>query len=70
MMNQTMYSRLLERFEKQEAELAKLREALERVKKLKPPYVRPSGGKDFHECHFIADNALKRQTEMGGMDVG
>jgi hypothetical protein len=46
-----------------EAELLRRREALKKIKRLEPLYVRPSGGKDYHGCHFIAQTALSTPQE-------
>ncbi len=35
-------------------DLAEARAALRRIRNLPPLYVRPSGGKDYHQCHFLA----------------
>jgi hypothetical protein len=51
-------NRLKSQVEQLKQERDEARAAVRKVKNLKPLYVRPSGGKDFHECHFIALAAL------------
>jgi hypothetical protein len=53
----------MQRLVRAEDERDRLREALRKVRGLAPLYIRPSGGKDYHSCHFIARAALATRRE-------